>query len=262
MSHPRPISTCLKLALAGLALAAATQAMSARSDDGYALVRDGKSGISISGSATDSADLKRMRKQLGGEFLWFRDGGKGYVIQDAATLARVRAAWEPVERLGEQMNVYGQEMNRHGQAMNALGAEMSKAGQGMQPDQAKLASIQRRMGEVGREMGEVGAAMARADDAEQQRLQNRMIELQRDMNQLDREMAAAAQSDSQRKAEHAMHEVGLRMDAANKPMEALGKKMDVLGKQMDQESTRADKTVREVIRDAMAKGLARPAPQG
>jgi hypothetical protein len=43
-------------------------------------------------------------------------------------------------------------------------------------------------------------------------------------------------------------------------MDALGKKMDVLGKQMEQESKAAEKTVRGLIRDALARGLAQPAP--
>jgi hypothetical protein len=36
--------------------------------------------------------------------------------------------------------------------------------------------------------------------------------------------------------------------------------MDVLGKQMEQESKAADKTVRGIIHDAMARGLAQQAP--
>jgi deferrochelatase/peroxidase EfeB len=57
-----------------------------------------------------------------------------------------------------------------------------------------------------------------------------------------------------------MEEIGGRMKEAGKPMEALGKKMDVLGKEMERESHTADATTRELIRDAQAKGLARPAP--
>jgi hypothetical protein len=51
------------------------------------------------------------------------------------------------------------------------------------------------------------------------------------------------------------------MNEAGKPMDELGKKMDVLGKQMDRESKTAEKTMRGLIRDAMARGLARQAPE-
>jgi hypothetical protein len=38
--------------------------------------------------------------------------------------------------------------------------------------------------------------------------------------------------------------------------------MGALGKEMERESKAADKTVRQLIREAQAKGLARPAPLG
>jgi hypothetical protein len=59
-----------------------------------------------------------------------------------------------------------------------------------------------------------------------------------------------------------MDEIGRRMDDAGKPMDALGKQMDALGQQMEREGERANAAVRALIRDAMARGLARPAPQG
>jgi hypothetical protein len=58
-----------------------------------------------------------------------------------------------------------------------------------------------------------------------------------------------------------MHAIERRMNDAGKPMDALGKQMDALGKRMDAESRTADKTVRALIREALDKGLAQPAPQ-
>jgi hypothetical protein len=173
---------------------AAGRAAATSKGDAYALVRDGAHGISVTGDGVDWSGMKRLRQDLGGEFLWFRDGGKAYVIQDRATLDQARAAWEPVEVLGKQMEANGHEMERHGKEMERLGKEMEQAARG---------------------------------------------------------------ADSQR----AMQDVSLRMNAASKPMDALGKKMDGLGKQMDVESKRADQAVHALIRDAKARGLAKPAPQ-
>jgi hypothetical protein len=50
-----------------------------------------------------------------------------------------------------------------------------------------------------------------------------------------------------------MDEIGKRMNEAGKPMDELGKKMEALGKQMEQESDAADRTVRGLIRDALAR---------
>ena len=81
------------------------------------------------------------------------------------------------------------------------------------------------------------------------------------MNALGEQIRAATEDDLQRREAHAgMQDIGRRMKEAGKPMDALGKKMDVLGKQMDQESRAADQTMRGLIRDAMARGLAQPAP--
>lgn len=161
-------------------------------DAAYALVRDTEHGTNMSGDSANWKDIEAARRSIAGDFLWFRDGGKSWVVQDAQVVARARAAWAPVDRLGEQMDGFGKQMDQHGKKMEALGKEMGSA--------------------------------------------------------------AAAQRFA------SMEEIGRRMNEAGKPMDALGKKMDVLGKQMEQESHAADAKVRELIRESLAKGLARPAP--
>lgn len=159
---------------------------------GYALVRDGERGVTMSSNSANWKDVEAAKRKLSGDFLWFRDGGKAYVVQDPQVLAKARAAWAPVDRLGVQMDGYGKQMDQHGKVMDALGKEMASAGGNMQ-----FAS---------------------------------------------------------------MEEIGRRMKEAGKPMNALGKQMEVLGKQMEQESRTADAAVRALIRDALAQGLAQPAP--
>lgn len=246
----------------GHAAQARAAARAADDKDSYALVRRDGKGLSASGEVRDWSALQRAGKRIDGEFLWVRQDGKSWVIQDPALLARARAAWEPVERLGRQMDVYGKEMDRHGKAMDALDKEMEQAAAGIHPDEERMRAAQARIDAIGREMGEVGRRMAGADGAEQARLQARMAELQRDMDVQARALDAAARPASQRAAEHSMHRVGLRMDQAHKPMDELGRKMDVLGKQMAQEGRRADTVMRDLVREAMAKGLAHPAPKG
>jgi hypothetical protein len=161
-------------------------------DAAYALVRDTEHGTNMSGDSANWKDIEAAKRSIGGDFLWFRDGGKAWVVQDAQVVAKARAAWAPVDRLGEQMDGMGKQMDQHGKKMEALGKEMDAA------------------------------------------------------------------TSAQRFA--SMEEIGRRMNEAGKPMDALGKKMDALGKQMEQESHAADAKVRELIRESLAKGLARPAP--
>jgi hypothetical protein len=161
-------------------------------DGAFALVRGSEHGMNVSGDSGDWNEIEAAKRSIDGEFLWFRDGGKTWVVQDPQVLAKVRAAWAPVDRLGEQMDGHGKQMDQHGKKMDALGKEMDSA--------------------------------AREKRFEQ------------------------------------MEEIGRRMEQAGKPMHVLGKQMEVLGKQMERESYAAEAATREQIREALAKGLARPAP--
>jgi beta-lactamase regulating signal transducer with metallopeptidase domain len=229
-------------------------------DAAYALVGEGEDGVNMTGNSADWQAIKQLKRSIKGEFLWFRDGGKSWIVQDPETVSKARAAWAPVNRLGEQMDAYGKEMDQHGKAMDKLGKQMAQASTGMQPDQAKLREVQREMSRVGQQMGRVGAQLGTAPDSERGRLEAEMARLDKQMRDLGEQIRVATDGGTQRKARASMDEIGQRMNEAGKPMEALGKKMDALGKQMEQESDAADKKVRGLIRDAMARGLAQQAP--
>jgi beta-lactamase regulating signal transducer with metallopeptidase domain/predicted nucleic acid-binding Zn-ribbon protein len=281
----RPQSETLnwKLALPALALALtaaihahagtqpAAQAASPKSDvhitlreergDAYALVGEGEDGFKMTGNSADWSSIKQLKRSIKGEFLWFRDGGKTWIVQDRDTLAKAHAAYAPLDRLGQQMEIQGKEMEKHGKVMESLGKEMEQAAAGMQVDQPRVRELERKMNELGRQMSSLGQRIGSAQsDKERDRLNEQMNKLGRQMNELGEQMRAAHESEGQRRARASMDEVGKRMNEAGKPMDELGKKMDVLGKQMDRESKVADKAMRGIIRDAMAKGLAQQAP--
>ena len=279
--HAEPVNWKLALPALGLALTAAIHAHAgttpavapAQQKSGvhvtqqdsreapYALVGEGDKGFNMTGNSADWPSIKQLKRSIKGEFLWFRDGGKTWIVQDRDTLAKAHAAWEPVNRLGEQMDAYGKEMDKHGKAMEAIGKEMEQAAAGMQPDEARVRELERKMNELGRQMSSLGQQIGKAgSDSERDRLNDRMNTLGRQMNALGEQMRAAHESEGQRRAQASMDAAGKRMNEAGKPMDALGKKMDALGKQMDQESKAADKTMRGLIRDAMARGLAQQAP--
>ena len=257
-----------KLALPALALALSApfgmaQATPEAAKPAYAIVHGDEQHMSISGDDRDWPDLKQLRRSVGGEFLWFREGGKSWIVQDAGVLAKARAAYAPLERLGKQMDAQGQEMNRDGKAMDALGKDMQQAAAGVQPDGVRMAALQTRMNELGRQMGSLGRQLGQArGDAERSRLEAQMSSLNAQMSTLGAQMGEAADSAGQRAARQHMQEVSQRMDEAGKPMDGIGRQMKTLGRQMKQESEAADKTVRALIRDAIARGLARPASQG
>jgi beta-lactamase regulating signal transducer with metallopeptidase domain/phage shock protein A len=228
----------------------------------YAVVRANDKNTTMSGSSDDWDDIKDAKRRVQGDFLWFREGGQAYYIQDPAVLARVDAAWAPMEKLGRQMDVLGKEMDVHGKQMDALGKEMDVAARGFKPDEARVRAVEARMKSLGEEMEALGRQMGATDSIkERERLQRRMSELGQQMSVAGSEMGQLHNEPGMRQAQKSMDEIGRRMGEAGKPMDALGKKMGVLGKEMERESKAADQTVRGLIREAREKGLAKPVPQ-
>jgi beta-lactamase regulating signal transducer with metallopeptidase domain len=275
-----PLNWKLALPILGLALCAAlsTHAGTARAaapaepavhkihnnghsrDDAYAIVRDTDHGTNMSGDSADWKDIEASKRALTGEFIWFRDGGKTWVVQDPDILARANTAWAPVDKLGEQMDAYGRQMDAHGKTMEAMGKDMEKAGAKMGPDQKTMREFERRMETMGQQMEALGAQYADADSKERERLHRKMSELGAKMSAEGERLRKEQQSSGRQQAQASMEEIGRRMHEASKPMDELGKQMGALGKQMERESKTADKTVRALLREAQQKGLARPAP--
>lgn len=127
----------------------------------YALVRPGSrggvtSGVTV-GDRISNADIDGIKDKVQGEFLWFRKDGKEYIVQDAATLERVRQAWASTEKLGLEMERHGEEMGRHGKAMGSLGGDMAMASVTL--NRAKMEAIGKKMEEAGKPMEELGKKM-------------------------------------------------------------------------------------------------------
>jgi beta-lactamase regulating signal transducer with metallopeptidase domain len=229
-------------------------------DEGYAIVRDGEHGTNINGDSGHWEEINAIKPRVQGEFLWFRDGGKSYIVQDRDILARANAAWAPVDKLGEQMDVYGKQMDVHGKKMEALGKQIEASVAKFTPDEKSSREFERKMNELGRQMDKLGARFEHADDAERDRLSRDMDALGRKMGELGREFGEQQRSEAHQLAQASVDEVSHQMREASRPMDELGRKMGALGKDMERESMAADKTVRQLIREAQAKGLARPAP--
>ncbi len=231
-------------------------------EEPYAVVRANDKNTTMTGSSDDWDDIKEAKRRIGGDFLWFREGGQAWYIQDAGVLAKVDAAWAPMNRLGAQMDVYGKEMDVHGKKMDALGKDMDVAARGFKPDEGKLRLVEERMEALGEEMEKLGKQLGATDSVkERERIQGRMSEVGQQMSAAGQEIGQLHNGPGMREAQKSMDAIGRRMSEAGKPMDAIGKKMGALGKEMERESKAADKTVRALIREAREKGLAKPVPQ-
>jgi beta-lactamase regulating signal transducer with metallopeptidase domain len=242
-------------------------------DTPYALVRGPeRKGSTMSGSSDDWREIEAVKRAVPGDFFWFRKDGKAYIVQDPAVLARLIEAWEPVDRLGVQMDAHGKEMDVHGKEMERLGKQMEAAGRDIHPDPAEQRKMEKRMKELSREQEKLGREidrtarkMAEAKGAERDRLTEEMNKLSSQMAEqgrlMEKEGEGMARMGEEMARRHApMEAIGKQMEQAGKPMEALGEKMGKLGEQMERESAAADKVVRALIADALSRGVAVPAP--
>ncbi len=243
-------------------------------DDTYAIVSKDRDGITMSGSTDDLDDIRRARRSLvGTDFIWTRLGDKAYVISDADTIARVNVAWRDSRKIGEQMEALGDQMEVHGDRMEALGQQMEK----LAPPHTNTDAIEaasRRMEELGQQQAalaarqaEMATGMWRGDESEQARLSAKMDALSEQQDALGKQMDEQSRViDAHAKKMEAnaqpMEALSRQMDEASKPMDALGQQMDALGRQHERVSAEAERTTRKLIDDAIARGLAQPAPVG
>ncbi|MDM5176347.1 M56 family metallopeptidase [Massilia sp. DJPM01] len=238
----------------------------------YALVQGAERKGMLSGDSRDFDDIDAAKHTVKGDFLWFRQGGKAYVVQDPALIARVTEAYAPLKRLGDQMDVHGKEMEKHGKVVEQLGREMERTAGAHRPADADtqriaglIAALAAQQGRLQRDIVLLERQIDDASGAARAQLSGKRDQLNTKLGDIERQLDAQhAQLERQHgKMEAArapMDAIDKQMKEAAKPMDALGKQMNVLGREMDQHGKAAERVMREVLRDAVARGLARPVP--
>ena len=159
------------------------------------------------------------------------------------------------------MNIHGKEMEKHGKKIEALGRDMERAAAkpANLPSERDMREVDDGMQALSKHMDLLSRQMAAAeDDAERRIIQQKMAETGKRMSDAGVRISDAYNGPQARQQRASMEDIGRQMEIANQPMEKLGKRMGELGKEMERESKAADKTVRALIKDARAKGLARP----
>ncbi len=244
--------------------------ISPNSGHGYAVVRAGSDDFLLSGDMRDIEEVKALKRTLSGDFLWVRRGGQTYVIQDAATIARVLEAWEAAENLGAKMDAVSDRMEIPSREMDEIGKRMEAIGElgrpyeaEMEEVSAKMEAISRQQEPFARRMEEVARQFEQANIADHEELGRRMEAIQKEMEptslEMDRLAAIMEKHSAQMEAAmEPMEALGREMERASEPMEALGKEMEVLGAQMDALAKEADRKVSSLIEEALASGRAGP----
>lgn len=143
-----------------------------RNGDAYVLI-DGDD-VTMAGHSDDIRTAQRL-KQGNAPVLWVRQDGKQYVVRDAATLQRVKAAHLPVQQLGEQQGKLGEQQGALGERQSNLGAKQGELG-------GKMAAI----------AAEQANAAVQGKAARQAEIDRRMDALADEQQQLARQQEALA----------------------------------------------------------------------
>ena len=240
----------------------------------YVIVRGGKDTMTVSANTRDIRNVSRLRERVKGDFLWFREGDKTYLIQDAAVLAKVDAAWTPVNTIGEQMNEQGKKMEAQGKIMDALGEQMDavahKAEAGterdMQAQQRKMEQVAREQDAIARRIERASRELARDSSEEKVRafqkqqasLQAEMAPLQQKMADYQREMAP--QMAKLQAMQEPMRALNQKMAEASRPMGELNQRMGELNAKHADAVREAERALRALMQESMQNGKAVPTP--
>ena len=143
-----------------------------RGGDAYVLIEGDD--VTMAGDSDDIRTAQRLQ-QGNAPVLWVRKNGKQYVVRDAATVQRMKAAHAPVQALGEQQGKLGEQQGALGERQGELGS---------------------RQGELGVKMSEIAqdqaAAALRGADTREAANDRRMKELQDEQEALARQQEVLA----------------------------------------------------------------------
>ena len=170
------------------------------SNDGEPYVfLSGDGSITMSGSSDEVGKVKQLQGSSKGGLLWFRRGGKEYVIRDAALLKQAKELFKAQAELGARQGELG---GRQG----ALGAKQGELGA--------------KQGSLGAEMGTLGAArVRRGSDADDRDLDRREKEISARMEDLGRQQEA----------------LGRQQEELGRQQETLGRQQEELSRKAEKE---------------------------
>jgi len=203
------------------------------SANGFALF-DGDS-ATINGSDSDLAVIKRLHEN-NPSMLWFRRGDKAYLIRDRIMLERAKATFQPVIALAREQ---GRLAEKQG-ALAGQQAGWAARDAAIAQEQAVLAQRQAQL--AARE----AAADKRTHDAEQRNTAAERRSLELAQARLEQRSAAM---------EAELHSRQKAIDAQQAEFE---KQQQAMEKRQHEMSTQADRDMRNLLDEALAKGLAQP----
>ena len=203
----------------------------------FAIVTHDSDELTMSGDWDDAEHARELKKKINGDFIWLERDGKSYVITDSATVGRAKQLWQPTEDLGKQQKELGKQMKD-------LSRQMEDSRQKFEDMKIKLPDLTAEMQKLEESLKQLSASGGTF---------NEIGEFQRQMGELQRQIGEA-----ERQAGHDAGGWGHEQGDLGRKMGEIGRKQGELGRKQAELSRDAARQMRDLLDDAVSKGLAKP----
>lgn len=190
----------------------------------------------VNGSEEDAELVRALRSKIHGDFLWFEQDGKSYVIRDQAIVDRAKKIWAPREdaaKLQHQM----QEKER------TLSEQMHE-------------QVQQKMQEIRVKVPDMTAELQKLR-SELKNLDSNGATLQQ-LGDLQREVGELQQALNQARWNSNMQEITRQAGELGQQMGELGRQIGEIARRQVEAGQRAGQQMRQLFDNAIASGAAKP----
>lgn len=203
----------------------------------FVIVTKNSDGVTMSGSEEDADHARSLKSKIPGDFIWFERDEKSYVIRDQATVDRAKKFWEPEEELGKKQEALGKQQEELGRQQEALGKKMEEVRVKIPDMTADMQALMAKMKELSANGGtqeEIGELQSQIGE-----LQSRVGEIQ----------SGAGRQQG---------EIGRQQGELGRKQGELGRQQGDLGRQQGELSRQASRQMKDLLDEAVSKGLAQP----
>jgi beta-lactamase regulating signal transducer with metallopeptidase domain len=205
-------------------------------DSRFVIVTSNSDSLTMSGSMEDAHHVERLKKSIPGDFIWFERDEKSYIIRDRATIERARKLWAPQEELGKKQEELGKQQEALGKQQEEIGAKMEQVHVAVPDMTAELDKLRAELKQLnsGATVEQVG------------RIQSEIGELQSRIGRIQSEAG-----EQQSKLGEQQGDLGAKQGK-------LGAQQGELGRQQAELARKANREMKQLLDEAIAKGIAQP----
>ncbi len=211
-------------------------------DDSEPYVIFSDNSMTMSGSSSDARRAEIMHNRVHGDFIWFENDLKFYVITDTATVKRAQALFAPQEELGRQEEDLGSQQEKLGEEQERLGEKQSHVMVDNPDLSRRMAELRDQIDKLQKEAEKKNKQLSEEDLGD---LQGKIGDLQGKIGEL------------QGQAGEKQAKLGEEQSKLGDQQALLGDKQAALGEEQEKLSKEASKKMRNLLDEALRSGLAK-----